>query len=179
MVDRKDGRADPVGAAGQLLGDIYKFPFHTEKKDYQYYDRDLRRPLPIKFRGTDAIRGIEVYRFEQVISNETQNINADSMNALASRASRRRPPARASCRTATPGRMWVEPVTGQFLRAREVQRKELVPNTGERTVLLDATFTYTDQTTTEAAARAEDNAGRLGLVSTTGPIAAAGAGYHH
>ncbi|GIG88554.1 DUF3068 domain-containing protein [Plantactinospora endophytica] len=166
-----DPRADkerPSAVDVDYAGQTYKFPFGTEQKTYRYFDRDLRQALPIEFKGVETILGTEVYRFEQVIDKQPQQVPADRVQPLLNRFAA----------GATSGRieysntrtLWVEPNTGQYLKVREQQHKELVPNTGNPTVLLDATFTYTDQTVEEAAERADENGSRLALVGRQGPI---------
>ncbi len=48
-------------------GQIYKFPFDTQKKDYLQYDDDLGQATPAKFEGEDEIKGVKVYKFVQTI----------------------------------------------------------------------------------------------------------------
>lgn len=163
-----DGKAAPDAVKVDYAGQTYKFPFGTEKKDYEYFDRDLRKALPAKFAGTETIRGLETYRFEQVITNEPQNIDPGRISLLLARFAPRATSGKvvySNTRT-----LWVEPVTGQYLRVREQQHKELVPNTGSPTVLLDATFTYTDATTKAAAERSGDNASKLMMLRRYAPI---------
>lgn len=166
--DPRGGKARPAAVNVKYSGQTYKFPFGTEKKTYEYYDRDLRKALPVQFKGTEKIHGLEVYRFEQVIDKQTQNVPAERLAPLLDRFAK----------GATSGRieysntrtLWVEPVTGQYLKVSEKQHKELVPNTGGPTVLLDATFTYTEETTKKAADTAESNITKLNLVGLYLPI---------
>ncbi len=166
--DPRGGKARPAAVNIKYSGQTYKFPFGTEKKTYEYYDRDLRKALPVEFKGTEKIHGLEVYRFEQVIDKQTQDVPADRLALLFDRFAK----------GATSGRieysntrtLWVEPVTGQYLKVSEKQRKELVPNTGGPTVLLDATFTYTEETTKKAADTASSNIDKLALVGLYLPI---------
>lgn len=45
----------------------YKWPFMTEKRDYEYFDFQTRTSAPIHYKGTQTFRGLEVYYFEQDI----------------------------------------------------------------------------------------------------------------
>ncbi|NGN70351.1 DUF3068 domain-containing protein [Streptomyces sp. A7024] len=66
---------EPVHATGEAVdgdpvrrtGIEYKFPFLTEKRDYEYYDMQTRTSAPIHYKGTENFRGMDVYRFEQTI----------------------------------------------------------------------------------------------------------------
>lgn len=65
----------PVNAKGEHVdgtevkrdGIAYKWPFLTEKRDYAYFDMQTRTSAPIHYKGTQTIRGMEVYYFEQTI----------------------------------------------------------------------------------------------------------------
>lgn len=54
---------DPV----RRQGIEYKWPFLTEKRDYDYFDFQTRTSAPIHYQGTRTFHGMEVYYFEQDI----------------------------------------------------------------------------------------------------------------
>ncbi|MGC4754609.1 DUF3068 domain-containing protein [Micromonospora trifolii] len=159
----------PVGNV-KYTGQIYKFPFGTDKRDYQIFDRDLKRATPAKFVGTEKIKGIETYRFEQRIDNEVLATPESSIQTLVGKFAP----------GATSGQIvysnirtvWVDPVTGSYVNVREQQHKELRPNTGTPTVLLDADFNYTDDTVSRSVETVKDNRFKIGLISFWGPIVA-------
>jgi hypothetical protein len=153
----------------KFAGQIYKFPFGTQKRTYQVWDRDLRTSLPAEFKGTETIEGVEVYRFEQVIEEQpAKNVSAESLSTILGRFAPE----------ATSGQVmysntrtvWVEPTTGMYIKVREEQHKELVPATGSSTVLLDADFEYTPETIAKAADRAGSNRAQLNLISMWAPL---------
>lgn len=166
QADGPDG-PDDVTFAGQ----IYKFPFHTEKKTYQYFDRDLRKALPISFKGTETIKGTDVYRFEQVIPETDISPAADKLSFLLG----------AFAPTATSGKvmysntrtLWIEPVSGNYVKVREQQKKTLMPDGGTPTALLDADFVYNDKTISNSIESAERTRDQLNLVGRTLPLALA------
>ncbi|MCI4063218.1 DUF3068 domain-containing protein [Micromonospora sp. R77] len=166
QADGPDG-PDEVTFAGQ----IYKFPFHTEKKTYQYFDRDLRKAVPISFKGTETIKGTEVYRFEQVIPETDVSPAADKLSFLLG----------TFAPTATSGKvmysntrtLWVEPVSGNYIKVREQQKKMLMPDGGTPTTLLDADFVYNDKTIANSAESAGKTRDQLNLVGRTLPLALA------
>jgi hypothetical protein len=160
----EDGNASPPNFQGLT----YKFPFGTEKKEYQFYDRDLRRALPVQFKEVDRRRGVEVYRFEQVIPEQQLTIDPTSMAVLLATFA---PGATSGQVIYTNTRTWwIEPTTGAYVDVRDQPHKELVPDTGPRTVLLDADFSYDEATGVASAERAERNAARINLVTTWGPL---------
>ncbi|HWJ08186.1 MAG TPA: DUF3068 domain-containing protein [Nocardioides sp.] len=60
-----DSRVEtPVERQGQ----VYKFPFGTEKKTYDIWDGTLDEAVPATFEGTEEIDGLEVYKFVQKIA---------------------------------------------------------------------------------------------------------------
>ncbi|RAO57357.1 hypothetical protein LUPAC06_03078 [Micromonospora saelicesensis] len=159
----------PVGNVN-YSGQIYKFPFGADKRDYQVFDRDLKRAVPAKFVGTEKIKGIEAYRFEQRIENEVLNTPEASIKPLLGRFA---PGATSGQIVYSNTRtLWVDPVTGSYVNVREQQNKELRPDTGTATVLLDADFNYNDDTISRSVETVKDNRFKIGLISFWGPIAA-------
>ncbi|HEX2773286.1 MAG TPA: DUF3068 domain-containing protein [Micromonosporaceae bacterium] len=177
-LDRKTGAARTW--AGQWLdtgnnrqsvdysGQIYKFPFGTEKKTYQIFDRDIDTTQPAYFVKTEEINGLETYQFRQEIRGGRQQVPEDRLQVLLSQL----------VPGATSGEIvydntrtiWVEPMTGQFIKVQEAQEKNLVGNNGQSTKILDAVFTYTDDTSARSADTASANRQRLQLVNLWGPI---------
>lgn len=134
---------------------IYKFPFGTEKRDYKYYDTDVRQALPITFASVDQVGGIETYHFTQTIPDTALNESEGTISALLSKFSP----------GATTGKIyysntrevWVDPATGAFIKVREQPHKELRPDTGSPVVLLEADFAYNADTIANSANSAKDN----------------------
>jgi len=158
------GNREKVDYSGQ----IYKFPFGTEKKDYQIFDRDVLATQPAKFVKTEEIAGLETYQFTQEIREGRQEVPDDRMSVLVG----------ALAPGATDGdivydntrTVWVEPTTGQFIKVQEVQHKNLLANNGVSVTILDATFTYTDDTIKKSADTASSNRQLLTLVKLWGPL---------
>lgn len=177
-IDRKTGAALPWD--GQWLdtgnrekvnysGQIYKFPFGTEKKTYQIFDRDLLGTRPANFVKTEQIEGLETYQFTQEIRNEKQEVPADRMSVLLSQLGPKGATT-GEVRYENTRSVWVEPTTGQFIKVQELQKKQLVTNAGAPVQLLDASFVYTDDTIRSAAETAKENRQKLNLVSLWAPL---------
>lgn len=176
-VDRKSGAAQQW--AGQWLdtgnresvkysGQIYKFPFGTEKKSYPIFDRDLLDTRPANFVKTEEIEGLETYQFTQEIRNEKLEVPADRLSVALSQLA---PGAKSGeVRYDNTRTVWVEPVTGQFIKVQELQKKTLVPDVGSPVALLDAPFVYTDDTVRSAAETSKENRQKLTLVTMWAPI---------
>lgn len=183
-LDRKSGAALPwdkqwldTGSDRQEVnysGQIYKFPFGTEKKTYQIFDRDILATQPAVFVKTEQIEGLETYQFTQEIRGGRQEVPADRLQILLGQL----------IPGATSGQIvynntrtvWVEPTTGQYIKVQEKQEKNLVADSGQSVKILDATFTYTDDTVASSADRAASNRQLLQLVTLWGPIGLAALG---
>ncbi|MEU5967128.1 DUF3068 domain-containing protein [Streptomyces globisporus] len=121
----------PVNATGEMVdgdpvrreGIEFKWPFLTEKRDYEYFDAQTRTTAPIHYRGTRTFRGLEVYYFEQTIpwtkvpmpkKMPIEGITAEQIAQTG------------MTRWYTTKRMfWVDPVTGAPLNGEEIHREEL------------------------------------------------------
>ncbi|WP_328724932.1 DUF3068 domain-containing protein [Streptomyces sp. NBC_00259] len=123
---------DPVHATGEMVdGDAvrregieFKWPFLTEKRDYEYFDAQTRTSAPIHYKGTRDFRGMEVYYFEQTIpwtkvpypkKLPMPGIDATTLEKQTG-----------TTRWYTTKRMfWVEPVTGAPVNGEEIHTEEL------------------------------------------------------
>src|SRR6185295_5993892 len=137
-VDRRTAAAQPwdkqwldTGSDRQSVnytGQIYKFPFGTERKTYEIFDRDIQRAEPAPFVKTEEIGGLETYQFTQEIRNGTQQVPADRLQVLLSQLL---PGATSGQVTYNNTRsVWVEPTTGQYIMVQERQNKALVAPDG-------------------------------------------------
>ncbi|MEU8619884.1 DUF3068 domain-containing protein [Streptomyces sp. NPDC048623] len=122
---------DPVHATGETVdgdpvrreGIEFKWPFLTEKRDYQYFDAQTRTSAPIHYRGTRTFRGLEVYYFEQTVPwtkvpmPKTMPVQGITPDVLAKTG---------LTRWYTTKRMfWIDPVTGAPVNGEEIHREEL------------------------------------------------------
>lgn len=122
---------DPVHATGESVdGDAvsregieYKWPFLTEKRDYEYFDAQTRTSSPIHYKGTQTFRGLEVYYFEQTIPwtkvpmPKTMPIKGITPEQIAKTG---------MTRWYTTKRMfWVDPVTGAPVNGEEIHKEEM------------------------------------------------------
>ncbi len=122
---------DPVHATGEMVdGDAvsregieFKWPFLTEKRDYEYFDAQTRTSSPIHYKGTQDFRGMEVYYFEQTVPwtevpmPKTMPIKGITAAQIAKTG---------VTRWYTTKRMfWVDPVTGAPVNGEEIHKEEL------------------------------------------------------
>ncbi|TQK43816.1 DUF3068 family protein [Streptomyces sp. SLBN-118] len=122
----------PVHATGEMVdGDAvrregieFKWPFLTEKRDYEYFDAQARTSAPIHYMGTRTFRGLEVYYFEQTIpwtkvpypkKMPIPGVDATTLEKQTG-----------TTRWYTTKRMfWVDPVTGGPVNGEEIHQEEL------------------------------------------------------
>ncbi|MFI7081926.1 DUF3068 domain-containing protein [Micromonospora sp. NPDC049903] len=144
------------------------FPFHSDQTDYEVFDRDLRQTRVAEFKGTEDIDGLEAYRYEQVITDEKLPLPADRVGLLLGAlapGSTSGDVVYSNIRT-----VWVDPVTGSYLKVREQQKKVLVPNAGAQVTLLDADFSYNDETVAASVERAKESRGQLTILGVYAPL---------
>ncbi|MFE9766422.1 DUF3068 domain-containing protein [Streptomyces sp. NPDC005808] len=122
---------EPVHATGESVdgepvvreGIEFKWPFMTEKRDYEYFDAQTRTSAPIHYEGSRDFRGVNVYYFEQTIpwtKVEFPNVlpvEGVTSDSLAETGTTRW--------YTTVRRFWVEPVTGAPVYGEEIHQEEL------------------------------------------------------
>ncbi|MGW0631578.1 DUF3068 domain-containing protein [Streptomyces sp. NPDC002758] len=122
---------EPVHATGEMVdgdpvsrdGIEFKWPFLTQKRDYEYFDAQARTTSPIHYRGTQDFRGVKVYYFEQTVpwtkvpfpkAMPVQGITPESVARTGT-----------TRWYTTVRRFWVEPVTGAPVYGEEIHKEEL------------------------------------------------------
>ncbi|AVH59326.1 MULTISPECIES: DUF3068 domain-containing protein [Streptomyces] len=122
---------EPVHATGEMVdgdpvtreGIEFKWPFLTEKRDYEYFDAQTRTAAPIHYKGTQNFRGVEVYYFEQTIPwtkvalPKIMPVQGITPQSVAKTGTTRW--------YTTVRKFWVEPVTGAPVYGEEIHKEEL------------------------------------------------------
>ncbi|MFJ8633392.1 DUF3068 domain-containing protein [Streptomyces sp. NPDC093568] len=122
---------EPVHATGEMVdgdpvkreGIEFKWPFLTEKRDYEYFDAQARITAPIHYKGTQDFRGVEVYYFEQTIPwtkvtfPRTMPVQGITPESVAKTGTTRW--------YTTVRKFWVEPLTGAPVYGEEIHKEEL------------------------------------------------------
>ncbi|MFI8234191.1 DUF3068 domain-containing protein [Streptomyces sp. NPDC085900] len=121
----------PVHATGEMVdgdpvkrtGIEFKWPFLTQKRDYEYFDAQTRTTNPIHYKGTQDFRGVKVYYFEQTIPwtkvafPKTMPVKGITPESVAKTGTTRW--------YTTVRKFWVEPVTGAPVYGEEIHKEEL------------------------------------------------------
>ncbi|WP_327314338.1 DUF3068 domain-containing protein [Streptomyces sp. NBC_01235] len=122
---------EPVHATGETVdgdpvrreGIEFKWPFLTQKRDYEYFDAQTRTSAPIHYKGTRTFRGLTVYYFEQTVPwtkvamPKTMPVKGITAEDVAKTGTTRW--------YTTVRKFWVEPVTGAPVYAEENHQEEL------------------------------------------------------
>ncbi|MBK3638593.1 DUF3068 domain-containing protein [Streptomyces asoensis] len=122
---------EPVHATGEMVdgdpvrreGIEFKWPFLTEKRDYEYFDAQTRTTAPIHYEGTRTFHGLEVYYFEQTVPwtkvpmPRTMPVKGITPENIARTGTTRW--------YTTVRKFWVEPVTGAPVYGEEIHQEEL------------------------------------------------------
>lgn len=151
-----------------FAGQLYLFPFGTEKRAYQYWDSTLHKALPIEYQAEQDYNGLPAYRFQQRIPEQPAEMNAETLAGLLGFLAPGATGGTISYRATRT--LWVEPETGAIVGYREQQHRELVPDTGPPVVIFDADLQYDQGTLDAVAAEAKAGLGQLRLLGFWVPV---------
>jgi hypothetical protein len=137
-------------------GQVYKFPFDTQPKDYEVWDGTLGEATTATYEGEEQVEGVDVYKFVQVIEptvvetrelpgsifgSDEESVTAEMIYSM----------------TRT---QYIEPVTGAPVDRVEERTQELVYD-GTAVPAFNGTVQYTDD---QVASTAEDVGGQAPLL---------------
>ncbi|MEU4423171.1 DUF3068 domain-containing protein [Actinoplanes sp. NPDC024001] len=141
-------------------GQLYLFPFGTQKETYLYWDSALHEALPMQYQDEEEYNGLPTYRFQQEIPDQVIEMEPQQLSALLGFLTPGSTTGSVTYRATRT--LWVEPETGAIVGYREQQHRELVPTVGTPVVIFDADMSY-DQATLEAV-HEEASSGRTMLL---------------
>ena len=163
-LDRKN--AEPVKDQAAYVGEdrvvdgitgfVSKFPFGTERHDYEYWDDMLGKSVIATYVDDAEVRGVKTYQFEVSVpatdavlsKGDTDSTDDDTRGTYAA--------------TQT---IFVEPTTGQYIDQSGTQKMVA----GE-TTLLDIEVSYSDETVAKNAEDAKANVKKLTLIGSWLPV---------
>lgn len=152
--DRVDAEAVDNGdylppGTEQKEGLVNKFPFGTEKRDYEYWDGVLGEAVPAVFDRTEDVDGLETYVFTISIP-ETRTVVTGDIEGLYTAEKE----------------IWVEPKTGSIVD----QTQRDIRTTEEGDTLIDLDVAFTDEQVEAGVEDGKAGAGQLDMVTKTGPL---------
>ena len=157
------GNAEEVTFEGQ----VFKFPFQTEKKTYKWWDGTLKRAIDAKFERTEELKGIETYVFVQTIEPEIwsqQELPGSLVGEKAKVVNTDR--TYGNIRT-----FWVEPETGVVLNRTEQQSAAFQVDGEDRVTVTEVTTAFQEDTINTNVDEYGPKAKQLKLIRSTLPIA--------
>lgn len=161
--ESKQGSTDAIKFEGQ----VFKFPFRTEKQDYQWWDGTLRKAFPAKYEREEDFKGIKTYVFKQVIEPTvwTQMEVPPSVVGEVGKEALNVDRTYGNVRT-----FWVEPETGVVINRVEEQQAHLQFEGENRTIVTEVTASFSDETVAQNVADYKDKPAQLRLVRVTLPL---------
>jgi len=144
----------------------FQFPFDTGQQAYPWYDTMLKKALDVQFDGKETLKGLNVYRFTQTIA-PTKIGEFSVPGSFVGRDSE--PSVWAAQYYEVNRTLWVEPVTGSILSAREDVRQELrtaEQSEGQGTAVFDGVLELNDASVSANAAEVKKNLPMLFTVTT-------------
>lgn len=173
--DRKT--AEAVNCCGEAVeseatrhaGVSYKFPFSTEKRDYQFWDPNSRQAFPAKFVAEEEIQGLTTYKFlQEVPGRELRRQDVPATLVGESGTTFSAPVWYSNTRT-----VWVEPRTGVIVKGNEQNKTTLRDGQGQdKVTVVQFDLTFDEATQKSQADLAKDSISTIGLVTVWVPLLA-------
>jgi hypothetical protein len=146
-------------------GQVYKFPFDTQKKAYQQWDSELGEATPAKYEGEEELEGTTVYKFVQTIEPTV----IDTPDVPGSVFGVDDPTVQADMVYQMTRTLYVEPVTGAPLQRVE-ERNQVLSYDGIEVPAFVGTVHYTDKSVASSLDRVQTRATLLRLAHWVFPI---------
>lgn len=143
-----NGKYLPAGAE-EKDGLVNKWPFNTEKKDYDYWDGLVGAPVTAAYDGTEDIDGLETYKFH-VLLDETPAEVVEGVQGTYSQDKY----------------IWIEPRTGAIVNQTQHETRTLE----DGTMVLDLNLAFTEEQVATGVAEAKDNKSRIDMATGTLPL---------
>lgn len=149
--DRTDGQAISKGLpadVGPRSGLVNKFPFDTQKKNYQLWDNVVKKAGTAVYQGEEKLKGLTVYKFNVKVNDDNVTF--------------RYPIGEVKGRYASERTLWVDPVTGAIQNNTEKQTRRST----EGGNLIDLDYGFTDKQVTENVEKAKADGRKISIVKT-------------
>ncbi|WP_242454445.1 DUF3068 domain-containing protein [Bailinhaonella thermotolerans] len=156
------------GQPAEMSGQVYLFPFGTEKRTYEVFNSTARKAFPAQFVGEETVAGLKVYKFEQKVpATKTQTLSVPA-NLIGMEGNDEVQVDRVYEGTVT---YYVEPTSGTPVRQDQSRDETLRTQDGvERSIAFRADAKMTDESIAELAAKARDAMNKITLIKTTMPL---------
>lgn len=148
-------------------GQIFKFPFQTEKKTYKWWDGTLKQAFDAEFEREEEVEGVNTYVFVQTIEPTvwTQMEVPPSVVGEKGKESIEADRTYGNIRT-----FWVEPETGVVIKRVEQQSATLRLGDEDRATLTSVEAAFSDETIQANVDEYGPKATQLKLIRSTLPL---------
>lgn len=153
-------------------GLVFKFPFGTEQKTYDFWDSTIQQPRPAEFAGEEEIEGLAVYKFVQEIAPTPYAAPNATIQVPGSLVDAPEPSVEADRLYSNTRTLWVEPETGVIIKGQEEQRNTLNYEGEDKVITTEVTIAYDDETVQSLVDDYAPDARSLKLLRTTVPLVA-------
>jgi hypothetical protein len=163
---RSDEPGDDIGEPVVHSGLLYKFPFNTKRRDYQFWDETIKAATTARFDGTEDIHGLQTYRFVQVVQPTVigqQDVPGELIGVPDT------PTLTADRIFSTRRTIWVEPYTGAIIKGAQQVDQRLVAEEGQAPII-NGYMEYTPDTVRRNVDEYASAAQGLRFVSRIGPL---------
>lgn len=154
--------ADANGDVEQVdvtrTGQVYKFPFDTQKEDYQQWDSDLGKATTAKYEGVEKLEGTTVYKFVQTIPPTV----IDTVDVPGSVFGSDEPSVAADMVYEMTRTLYIEPITGAPLNRVE-ERNQVLSYDGIDVPAFVGTVQYTEKSQADSLEKVQTRASLLKL----------------
>jgi hypothetical protein len=162
-VQNQEGEIERIDVTRE--GQIYKFPFDTQKKDYLQWDAELGEATIAQYEGEEELEGTTVFKFVQIIEPTV----IDAVEAPGSVFGVDEPTVQADMVYEMTRTLYIEPVTGAPLNRVEERNQVLSYNDTEVPAFV-GTVQYTEQSQADSLDRVQTRATLLKLARWVAPI---------
>ncbi len=150
-------------------GLYFKFPFDTQKKTYKFWDDTLLKSTDAKYVGEGDVKGLKVYKFEQVV----EPIGVGTIDVPGDLVGSEEPSVTADQFYSSTSYYSVEPVTGVIIVGRTAQDNYLEVDGVRKLTTTKADLQYSDATIQDTVDEYKSKATLLTAVKTYIPIGGA------
>ena len=162
-IENDEGEIEQVDVTRE--GQVYKFPFGTEKKDYQQWDSELGEATTAKYVGEEKLQGTTVYKFVQTIEPTV----IDTVDVPGAVFGVDEPSVSADMIYAMTRTLYVEPTTGAPLNRVE-DRNQVLSYDGTDVPAFVGTVQYTEKSQGDSLDKVQTRATLLRLADWVFPI---------
>jgi hypothetical protein len=162
-VENDEGEVEQVDVTRE--GQVYKFPFNTEKKDYLQWDSELGEATPATYEGEETLEGTTVYKFVQRIEPTV----IDTVDIPGSVFDVEEPSVSADMVYEMTRTLYVEPTTGAPLNRVE-ERNQVLSYDGTEVPAFVGTVQYTEESQAASLDKVQTRATLLKLARWVFPI---------